>query len=108
MLSYGLTVPCETYGGWKKKKKTHTDDISGPHAVNYGTGEEEENLYYRYAWAAIANIFLNGIKLLNQNRMPKILFVHGDRDQERTHLTYVFFPVCSHWVPQSPEALCKH
>lgn len=51
--------------------KKHTDDITGPCAVNSGTGEEEQNLYYRSSQAAIANIFLNGIRFSNQNKMSK-------------------------------------
>ena len=54
-----------------KDGKNHTDDISGAQAVNSGTGEEGQNLYCRYCWASITNIFLNGIKFLNQHRMPQ-------------------------------------
>ena len=55
----------------------------------------------------LANVSIDGIRFLNQNRIPKILFVHGHRDQERRPLTYVCLLLHSRWVPPSPAALYK-
>ena len=98
--SFGLTVPRDS--GRRTGKSTQTPSAGHRQWVQRAT------FVLQVFQGTMTNVLLDAIRFLNQNHIPKILFVHGYRDRERTPLTHVFFPLCSRWVPPSPGALCKH
>lgn len=97
----GPTVPCDRRRRWKSTEPSAGHRQGTPGLRTKGGVCITDNP------GPLANVSIDGIRFLNQNRIPKILFVHRHRDQERRPLTYVFLLLHSRWVPPSPAALCK-
>lgn len=74
----GPTVPCDRRRRWKSTEPSAGHRQGTPGLRTKGSVCITDNP------GPLANVSIDGIRFLNQNRIPKILFVHRHRDQERS------------------------